>query len=160
MNHPALVKVAIWPKGHDAMSFEIRLLTRGYGSHAAFIRENGRIFENFFPHVRERGFNPGEEKQVEIYRLEGMTPADSSRLERWMDEQLRNPPPYSIRDLFRYAVNLPPVSGRSCFCSQFVLRGLRECLSYEKQPLTRLEYQDFASPRDLRISPRLHLHWQ
>ena len=138
------------------MAFEIRFLTRGYGSHAAFIRENGRIFENFWPHVRERDFLPGELNQVEIYTLEGMTYAESSTLERWMDDQLKNPPPYSVCDLFRYAVNLPPVSGSSCFCSQYVLRGLRKCLSEEKQPLMRLEYQDFASPRDLRLSPRLH----
>jgi hypothetical protein len=36
-----------------------------------------------------------------------------------------------------------------------VLRGLRLNLPAAKQPLVRLQYQDFASPRDLRISPLL-----
>lgn len=137
------------------MDGAIKFLTRGKGTHAMFVRGNRRVIENFWPHVRERDFAAGEIQTVELYRLDGMTPADSARLERWFDEQLRNPPPYSVRDLFRYAVDMPPVSGRSCFCSQWVLRGLRLNVPEAKQPLVRLEYRDFASPRDLRLSPRL-----
>ena len=154
------VLVAIWPHhAHDPMDAAIKFLTRGQGTHAAFIRENGLVLENFYPHVRQRPFNPSEEKTVELYRLEKITPADSARLERWFDDELAKPPRYSIIDLIRYAFDLPPVKGKSCFCSQFVLRGLRECLADDKQPLVRLEYRDFASPRDLRISPRLHRHY-
>ncbi len=153
--HADEVLIGIWPKGHDAMAFAIRGLTHGYGEHACFIRGNGLIVENFWPHVRERQWQPWEHKQVELYRIAGSTPDDWWNLEKWFDEQLRNPPEYSVVDLFRYAVNLPPVHGSSCFCSMWVLRGLRLNLSPCKQPLARLPYQDWASPRDLRISPLL-----
>jgi hypothetical protein len=149
------VLIAIWPYSHDPLDAAIKALTRGYGTHAGFVRSNGRIIENFVPHVRERDFLPGEHLKVELYRLDGMTPADDARLERYFDEQLRNPPAYSIADLFRYAFDLPPRPGNACFCSQWVLRCLRLNLAPSKQPLVRLEYQDFASPRDLRLSPRL-----
>lgn len=152
------VHIAIWlaAAGHDPMGPLIKFLTRGDGTHAAFVRGTGLIVENFYPHVRERKFAPGECRHVELYRLEGMTPAGSLRLETWIDRELANPAPYSIRDLFRYAINLPPVRGHGSFCSQWVLRGLRQTQPAEIQPLTRLEYPDFAPPSDLRISPRLH----
>ena len=151
------VLVAIWSKGHDWMDSSIKFLTRGNGTHAAFIRGNGNIIENFYPHVRERGWNPGEREQVEEYRMSGSTPDDWWNLERWFDDQLRHPPKYSVIDLLRYAVNLPPLPGATCFCSMWVLRGIRINLSPCKQPLARLAYPDWASPRDLRISPLLHL---
>lgn len=149
------VLIAIWPYAHDPMDAAIKFLTRGNGTHAAFIRGNGKIAENFWPHVHERGWKPGEAKKVELYRIQDSQPADWERFERWIDSELRHPAPYSIPDLFRYAINRPPAPGRQCFCSQWVLRGCRICLPYNRQPLVRLEYQDFASPRDLRISPRL-----
>lgn len=149
------VLIAIWPSAHDPLDGLIKFFTRGKGTHAAFVRGNNRIVENFYPHVHERQWKAGESLKVELYRIEGMTPADFDRLERWFDHELKNPPPYSIVDLFRYALDLQPRRGQGCFCSQFVLRGLRQCLAPSKQPLVRLQYQDFASPRDLRISPRL-----
>jgi hypothetical protein len=152
---PEEVLVGIWTCGHDPMDSSIKFLTRGRGTHAAFIRGNGNIIENFYPRVRERGWNPGERVAVEEYRIAGSTPDDWSALEMWFDNQLKNPPPYSIEDLFRYAVNLPPRSGAACFCSMWVLRGIRLNLAACKQPLARLEYPDWASPRDLRISPLL-----
>lgn len=153
MNHE--VFIAIWPKGHDPMAFAIRTLTRGYGSHAAFVRGNGKIAENFYPHVRERDWQTGERNKVEVYRIKAITAAECATLEKWISKQLKRPPKYSILDLLRYAINLPPKRGSECFCSQWVLRGLRECLPENKQPLARLEYQDFASPRDMRLSPLL-----
>jgi hypothetical protein len=147
------VRIAIWINDHDIMGKAIRFLTHGTGTHAAFIRENGRIIENFYPNVRERVWKPGEQKHAEIYELEGLTTAESKKLEAWFEEQLAKPPSYSIRDLFRYALNWPPIRGNRCFCSMWVLRGLRLCVDKKKQPLTRLAYQDYASPRDLRISP-------
>ena len=148
--------IAIWPHhAHDPLDAAIKFLTRGQGTHAGFVRCNRRIIENFWPHVRERDFAPGELKRVELYRLAWMAPLDVLRLERWFDEQLRHPPSYSVRDLFRYALDLPPVPGRSCFCSQWVLRGLRVNLPAILQPLVRLQYPDFAPPCALRQSPRL-----
>lgn len=137
------------------MDAAIKLLTRGYGTHASFVRGNGKIIENFWPHVRERAWLHQEGANVELYRIEGTTSADWLALERWFDGQMTNPPSYSVRDLFRYAFDMPPVRGPGCFCSQWVLRGCRLNLDAGKQPLVRLEYLDFAAPRDLRISPRL-----
>jgi hypothetical protein len=149
------VLVAIWMRGHDLLDSSIKFLTHGHGTHAAFIRGNGNIIENFYPRVRERGWSPGERAGVEEYRIAGSTPDDWALLEDWFDQQLKTPPPYSIPDLLRYAVNLPPRPGAACFCSMWVLRGLRLCLPACKQPLARLDYPDWASPRDLRISPLL-----
>lgn len=137
------------------MSWQIRFITKGIGTHAAFVRPSGLIAENFLPGVRERSFRYGERKNVELYRIKGTDETDWYNLDKWLSRELLNPPEYSVIDLFRYAINLPPVRGTSCFCSQWVLRGLRENLSPDKMPLVRLEYQDFASPRDLRISNSL-----
>ena len=145
---------------HDIMGKAIRFLTHGTGTHAAFVRSNGRIVENFYPHVRERNWKPHETNQVEIYEIEGLTRSESNKLEEWLDKQLANPPSYSIRDLFRYAINWPPIRGNRCFCSMFVLRGIRLCVAPERQPLVRLAYEDYASPRDLRLSPRLKIQKQ
>jgi hypothetical protein len=151
------VRVAIWIGNHDVMGRAIRFLTHGTGTHAAFVRSNGRIVENFYPHVRERDFNPGELEQVEIYTIDGLTAQESKRLESWLDDQITHPEAYSIRDLFRYALNWPPLKGNRCFCSMFVLKGIRLNVAHRKQPLARLPYEDYASPRDLRLSPRLTL---
>lgn len=153
--HDGEVLVAIWARGHDPLDSLIKLFTHGRGTHAAFIRGNGNIIENFVPRVRERGWNKGERRKVELYRIAGSTPWDWQRLEEWFDSQLKNPPAYSILDLFRYALNLPPRPDAACFCSAWVLRGIRLNLPACKQPLVRLPYQDWASPRDLRISPLL-----
>lgn len=149
------ILVGIWTSGHDALDSAIKLFTHGRGTHAAFIRGNGNVIENFYPRVRERGWNAGERDGVEEYRMAGSTPDDWAALETWFDDQLKNPPPYSEADLVRYAFNLPPRAGASCFCSMWVLRGIRLNLSPVKQPLARLAYPDYASPRDLRISPLL-----
>jgi hypothetical protein len=149
------VLIGIWTHGHDALDSLIKLCTHGRGTHAAFIRGNGNVIENFYPRVRERGWHAGERRTVEEYRIAGSTPEDWLALENWFDGQLKNPPPYSVEDLLRYAVNLPPRPGASCFCSGWVLRGVRLNLSSCKQPLARLDYPDYASPRDLRISPLL-----
>ena len=153
MNIPAIY-IAIWPRNHDWMAYEIRFITKGYGSHAAFVRQNGKIAENFYPHVRERDWKPGERAQVEVYKIP-CTQAEVDRLESWLDLQIQHPPKYSVADLFRYAFNLPPAKGIGCFCSQWVLRGVRINLAPEHQPLVWLEYQDFAPPTQLRSSPAL-----
>ena len=153
--NPGEVLIGIWTRGHDDMDAAIKFLTRRPGEHAAFIRASGNVIENFYPHVRERGWSPGERMNVEEYRIAGSNPDDWDMLERWFDAELADPPPYSIADLFRYAFNMPPKPGLPCFCSQWVLRGIRENLSPCKQPLVRLEYEDFAAPGDLRCSPLL-----
>lgn len=147
------IYIAIWTKGHDPLDSIIKWITHGTGTHAAFVR-NDRVVENFYPHVRERAWKPGEKAKVAIFEIEGANIHDYSDLDWWLDEQLRTPPNYSIRDLFRYALGWPPLRGNRCFCSQFVLRGIRATMP-KKQLLTRLPAPDWASPRDLLISPRL-----
>jgi hypothetical protein len=149
------VLIAIWPRAHDVMSCEIKFFTRGYGTHAAFIRPSGLIAENFFPHVRERAFRFGERTLAELYHLQGTDANDWAALDEWIRRELLNPPEYSVSDLFRYALNMPPVKSTSCFCSQWVMRGLRECLTPNKLPVVRTEYQDFVPPSQLRSSPML-----
>ena len=152
-----MVHIAIWPIAHDPLDKAIKFVSRGRGGHAAFVRGSGLIAENFWPHVHERAWRPGESEIVKVFRLEGLTPGGSARLERWIDEELAHPAPYSVADLVRYALNQAPTQGRGCFCSQWVLRGIRETQPAGVQPLVRLEYQDFASPTQLLNSPRLHL---
>ena len=152
---PGPVRIGIWTGGHDLTDAGISFLTHGKGTHAAFIRGNGRIAENFYPRVRERDFEPGERERVEVYYISGTGPADWARLEKWIDHELAHPRPYSIVDLFRYALNLPPHPGRGGFCSMWVLRGCRLNLGWRQQPLVRLRYPDYGSPRDIRMSPLL-----
>jgi hypothetical protein len=151
------VYVGLSKLAHDPLDFGIKFCTHATVGHALFVRGNGKIAENFFPHVHERDWNPGELAKTEIYSIQDSTPADWARLERWIDWELLNQKKisYSILDLFRYAFNMPPAKGEGCFCSQWVLRGIRMNLADSKQPLVRLEYQDFGSPMTLRISPRL-----
>jgi hypothetical protein len=151
-----MVHIAIWPIAHDPLDAGIKLITHGTGGHASFVRGNGKIAENFWPHVHERLWKPGESRVVRVFRIEGLTPEGSAKLEVWIDKELAHPAPYSIKDLLRYAVDMPPAKGRGCFCSQWVLRGLRETQPAEIQPLVRLQYQDFGSPTQLLNSPRLH----
>lgn len=153
--YPGEVLIAIWPSAHDPMDGAIKFLTRGRGTHASFVRGNDKIIENFYPRVRERSWLPSEEQKVELYRIAGSGPHDWHNLEKWFDRQLEHPVAYSIRDLFRYALDMAPVKGRSCFCSQWVLRGCRLNLQAAQQPLARLRYEDFAPPSQLRSSPRL-----
>ena len=148
------VCIAIWTRGHDWMDGIIRWRTSGRGTHAAFVVDD-TIYENFWPRVRRRYWRAGEKEKVELYRLQDSTPADWHRLIRWMETELKNPPSYSIRDLFRFMMNIRPVRGRACFCSMWVLRGIRLCYPPKLQPLTRLQYEDYAAPATLRMSPRL-----
>lgn len=135
------------------MDSAIKFICHADGTHAAFRRRNGMVIENFWPHVHERELAIGE--QVEWYELAGMTKREGDNLESWFDKEMSNPSPYSIADLIRYAVNLPPKHGRGCFCSQWVCRGLREAVARERQPLVRLPFRDWVSPAMIRMSPRL-----
>ena len=134
------------------MGRAIRFITHGTGTHAAFVRD-GLIVENFYPHVRSRAFKPGEFEQVEYYEIDGgLGEQRFKNLSEWIDIQLSKPKSYSIADLFRYALNWPPLRGNSGFCSMFVLEGVIKNVC---QLLCRLPYKYYGSPRDIRISPLL-----
>ena len=98
---PGEVLVAIWTKGHDPMDSAIKFLTRGRGTHAAFIRASGRVIENFYPRVRDRDWRPGERRGVEEYRIADSTPDDWAALEDWFSRQLRHPPAPPSRQIGR-----------------------------------------------------------
>jgi hypothetical protein len=153
-----MVKVLIWPGHHDWLDFAIKFFTHGRGSHAAFLRGDGRtVHEAFLPSLRDRPFTTADRESVEIYEIEGLSGTQSDLLERRFDYNLGLNIRYSIGDLFRYAFNAPNKNEHRTFCSRYVMRCLEGVLPKSQWPLVRLPLHDWASPRDLRISPRLHL---
>jgi hypothetical protein len=151
------MKILIWPGHHDALDFAIKLCTHGRGCHAAFLRSDHiTIHEAFYPEVRDRVVLPADRRLAEAYALEGVTPLEHEAFERLFDANLRRHIRYSVADLFRYAVNLPSRDEHHTFCSRYVLNCLHAILPDTAMPLVRIPTHDWASPRDLRISPRLH----
>ena len=152
------MKILIWPGHHDAMDALIKAFTHGRGSHAAFLREDNRtIHEAFMPELRDRIVMPHDRRVAEVYELEGVSDHQHKQFERLFDYNLRRRIKYSIVDLFRYAINRPCRDEHHTFCSRYVLFCLHAILEDQQMPLVRLPDRDWASPQDLRISPRLHL---
>jgi hypothetical protein len=152
------MKILIWPGHHDPLDGIIKCLTHGRGSHAAFLRDDERtIHEAFWPEVRDRPLTPADRRWVEVYSLTGVTRTEHREFEHLFDAHLRQHIRYSIADLFRYALNLPSRDEHHTFCSRYVLHCLRAILADTRMPLLRIPDGDWASPRDLRISPRLRL---
>jgi len=122
------------------------------------------VHESFYPCVRTRPFTLEDLAVVEIYDVEGVTPEQHEHFERLFSQHdgFRHQIRYSIGDLFRYAFNCPAreATDRSeelhgMFCSRYAMFCFRKVLSGAQLPLVRLPARDWASPRDLRISPRL-----
>jgi len=116
------------------------------------------VHESFYPCVRTRPFTVDDLALVEIYDLEGLSLAQQLAFEVLFSQHdgFRHKIRYPIADLFRYAVNLPARDElHGMFCSRYVLYCCRLVLHMEQLPLVRLPVKDWASPRDLRISPRL-----
>ena len=150
------MKILIWPGHHDPLDFWIKLCTHGRGSHAAFLRQDDcTIHEAFYPEVRDRMVMPRDRRLTEVYDLGGVTDNQHRQFEHLFDCNLRRQIRYSIADLFRYALNLPCRDEHHTFCSRYVLYCLHAILHDTQMPLVRLPARDWASPRDLRISPRL-----
>lgn len=138
------------------MDYAIKFLTHGKGCHAAFLRsDNVTIHEAFYPRVRDRKLLPSDMRSVECYRLDGLSVDDHARFERLFDANLKLRIEYSILDLFRYAFNRPSRDEHHTFCSRYVMHCLQAVLHGHQMPLVRLPYRDWASPRDLRLSPLL-----
>ncbi|MGA2243801.1 MAG: hypothetical protein ABSH48_02285 [Verrucomicrobiota bacterium] len=153
------MKILIWPGHHDCLDLAIKLFTHGRGSHAAFLRADGiTIHEAFYPRVRDRVAAPADRRLAEVYGLEGVSREEHLAFEYLFDANLRRHIEYSVGDLFRFACNRPSRDEHHTFCSRYVLHCLHAILPDSEMPLVRLPDRDWASPRDLRISPRLHLH--
>ena len=152
------MKILIWPGHHDCLDAAIKFLTHGPGSHAAFLRaDNQRVHEAFWPRVRTRPLTNEDQRLAEVYELEGVTPAQHAAFERLFDQHDAMNIKYSIADLVRFALNLPSRNEWRTYCSRYDLFCLKQILPPAQMPLVRIPNGDWASPRDLRISPRLKL---
>lgn len=150
------MKILIWTGHHDPLDAAIKFLTHGRGSHAAFLRADGvTVHEAFYPRVRDRAMMPIDRKNAEAFELEGLSKTHHRSFEHLFDSNLRRGIEYSVLDLVRYAINLPSRDEHHTFCSRYVLHCCHAILTDELMPLVRIPNHDWASPRDLRISPRL-----
>jgi hypothetical protein len=147
------VRVAIWTTHPgDLLGQAINFVTHGSAQHAGFIRSDGRIHELYFPQVRDRVMLADEIPYIRQFEIEGLTSELSAKLERHFDLLVKEGAvKYSVADLFRILFNVEkPIDG-AMVCSQYVFHRLMEI---GLPPLVRCE-EDFISPRDLLISPRL-----
>ena len=152
------MKILIWPGHHDWLDATIKFCTHGKGSHAAFLRADGfTVHEAFYPCVHDRPLTLNDRKAVEVFELEGVTHEEHAAFELFFNDSVNKGVEYSIVDLVRYALNRPVADERHTFCSRYVLYGCKTVLPLSKMPLVRLPMGDWGAPRDLRISPRLHL---
>lgn len=152
------MKILIWPGHHDPLDALIKFFTHGRGAHAAFLRGDGRtIHEAFMPALRDRSLDPADRRWAEVFEVAGVTRQQHAQFERLFDYNLQRHIRYSLGDLLRFALNCPCRDEHHTFCSRYVLYCLHAILADEQMPLVRLPFGDWASPRDLRISPRLRL---
>jgi hypothetical protein len=156
------MKILIWTGAHDIMDGAIKFLTHGRGTHAAFLRaarssgsNRMTVHEAFWPRVRDRALTDEDRKNARAFELEGITHRQTLAFERLFDANLRRGIEYSVADLFRFALNIPSRDESHTFCSRYVLHCCHEILHECQMPLVRIPDGDWASPRDLLISPRL-----
>lgn len=153
------MKILIWPGHHDCLDWAIKLCTHGRGSHAAFLRDdNATVHEAFWPKLRDRDLTAADARRVEVFELDGVLLHEHEQFEHLFDANLRRGVKYSTGDLLRYAFNRPNRDEHHTFCSRYVMNCLNAILPARLLPLVRLPAKDWASPRDLRISPALKLH--
>lgn len=148
------VKVLIWTTHPgDLLGEAISFVTHGKAQHAGFLRSNGRIHELYLPKVRDRDLNEEERPFIRAFDIDGLTDELNDKLERHFDVMLSDSGrvTYSIDDLFRILLNIEKPNDGSMVCSQYVFRMLA---MIGLPPLARCN-EDFISPRDLLISPKL-----
>lgn len=150
------MKIIIWNSRKNILDAAIKLFTHGKGTHAAFLRADGEtIHEAFYPKVRDRLMTSKDLVGMEVFELKGVKKAEHKEFEHLFDFNLKRNIRYSISDLFRYALNMPCRDEHHTFCSKYVMNCLRAILPDSRLPLVRLPVKDWASPRDLKISPLL-----
>ena len=150
------MKIAIWTHHPgDLLGEAIDFLTHGTAQHAGFIRQSGLIVEAYWPRVRQRAIVDAERPFMKVFELRGMTPALHDAFEVEFDRLLAHPPEYSGEDLFRFLFNQPNTDEKHTFCSRLVMHEIMTVCPPEIWPLVRCMDGDWASPRDLFISPQL-----
>lgn len=148
----SLVKVAIWTKHPgDILGEAIDFVTKGIAQHAGFLRGNGTIHELYIPRVRDRAIVDAERPYLKFFDIDGLTPELSQKLETLFDAAIKTHIGYSVLDLFRILFDKPKPDDNSMVCSQYVFHQLS---ILKLPPLIRCN-EDFISPRDLFISPKL-----
>lgn len=151
------MKILIWTQHPEPLGQMIAALTHGPGYHAAFLRASGVVHEAFWPRLRERAVTRFDRANAEVFELAGVTREEHLEFEHLFNYNLSRNITYSIGDLFRFACNRPSRDEHHTFCSRYVMHCLHAVLADDQMPLVRLPAGDWASPRDLRISPRLRL---
>jgi hypothetical protein len=150
------MKILIWTGAHDIMDGAIKFLTHGRGTHAAFLRaDDATVHEAFYPKVRDRALTDADRTNARAFEIKGLTNRQIRAFEHLFDANLRRGIEYSVLDLARYALNRPSRDEFHTFCSRYVLHCCHAILHEWQMPLVRIPDGDWASPRDLLISPRL-----
>ena len=145
----------------DPLSGVINFLTHGPASHAGWFRSDGKtIWEAYYPQIHCRPLVEAEKPGVQLFTLEGMTPALAAKLERYFDITTIPglTPKYSIMGLVDYEFCLTPENPQNVFCSQSVLQSIRKN-EPSLLPVVRVE-GDASPPNELYHSARIHeLGW-
>ena len=146
------------PDQNQRLRMAMAAFKAGRRMEAMVLLDGMKVHESFYPCVRTRPFTLEDLLLVEFYDLEDVSLQQHVLFEALFNQHdgFRHKIRYPIEDLFRYAVNLPARDElHGMFCSRYVMYCCRQVLRAEQLPLVRLPVKDWASPRDLRISPRL-----
>jgi|TARA_R110000868_G_scaffold195048_6_gene440756 hypothetical protein len=150
------MKIIIWTNRKGIINRLIRFFTHGKGTHAGFLRsDNKTIHEAFWPKVRDRQITAKDYKEAEVFEISGLTKQQHKEFEILFNINIKKRIHYSIADLFRYLFNMPNKRHYHTFCSRYIIGCCQTVLKDNQVPLVRLPSKDWASPRDLLISPLL-----
>lgn len=149
-------KLLLW-KEHpgDLLGETIEVLTHGRWSHFGFQRLNGKVHELYLPRVRDRDLLESEKPLIDVFSIRGITPEQEAKFEKAFDTCLAAGIEYSVTDLFRYMMNIPPPNDVASYCSRYGLYLCHIVLPFEMWPLVRVEGGDDASPVEMGHSPIL-----
>jgi hypothetical protein len=116
---------------NDPLSWVIKEATRAdYVHTAALVNEDTHeIIEAYFPHVRKRVLADSELAGIDVFAIDGITPAQEAAMVAWLEKARTDNAPYSIANLFRFEMPFRLVIGEakepaqpnvSEFCSQLI----------------------------------------
>jgi hypothetical protein len=150
------MKILIWEGYHDPLDAAIKFFSHGRGTHAAFLRsDDATVHEAFWPKVRDRDLTDADKVNAKAFRVCNVSQRQHELFEHLFDANLRRGIKYSVADLFRFALDMPSRDEHHTFCSRYVLHCCNAILWEWQMPLVRIPGGDWASPRDLLISPLL-----
>jgi hypothetical protein len=149
-------KILLWSFHPGDLLGEIIVdITHGPAEHAGFLRGNGLIHELYLPRVRDRKMLATEAAGIRCFDIESITDPLGVALESSFTAALAVQINYSVEDLFRVLFNVPMPNERASYCSRYVYHTVATMLPEACWPLVRCT-DDFITPRDLLIAPRLH----